>query len=110
MVVARGLVCSDYGSFPDLCASIGVEGVNAAMLRGHIQDIVVLTTNYHVTEIKRLRIHLAIHRMEADLSELDRIHVIWSQNCFRRIETVARNVVVKSSHIGRICRRRGHNC
>ena len=86
---------------PQSGSAIGVEGVDAGVLAHHIQNVVSsLTGNADLRKVDRLAIHLAVHGVEAHLSELRSIHVSGSENRFTQICAGSRIVIVVSDHVG----------
>ncbi len=103
-VVACGFSAGEDRGLPYLLAAIGVEGVDAVVFGGHIQDVAQLASGRHVGQIKRLGVDQAIHGIEADLAKLSGVYIAQRQNDLLRIEPIARNVVVIRGDIRRIGR------
>src|SRR6267143_65945 len=101
MWIAGGFTGTQQRNMPQGGSAIGVEGVNAAVLAHHIQKVVSsLTGNADLRKVDRLAIYLAVHGVEADLSELRSIHVSGSEDRFIQMCAGSRIVVVVSDHVG----------
>ena len=83
MIIAGGLTSRDCRNFPRLRARIGIEVINTAVLRNYEEGILDAQRPGQFIDIERLRIHLAIDREEASLSERGGIDVGGRQSCLR---------------------------
>src|ERR1039457_3300815 len=89
--------------------TIGIESVNAVMLRGDVHDVVsgIRRWNEHLRNIERLGGLHSIQTLREELSELHRIDVRRSQDHLTRVLTGA-GIVVMLGQDGGLAERRGN--
>ncbi len=83
-------------------AGVGVEGVDAGVLCGYVEDVALLAADHHVGEVERLSIDFAVDCIEADLAELSGVYVALRKDGLLWVESVASDVVVKGGYIGHV--------
>ncbi len=107
VIVAGGFASGQHRDLPEKRSAVGIETVDAAMLRLHIQDVVrPLVGNADLREVERLRIHSTVHIDDKELPETRRVDVARCENGFRKILSGARGVVVIRRDVGSRCARR----
>ncbi len=76
---------------------VGVEGVDAIVLRRHNHDIMnSIARHGDLRHVKRLRIDVAVHRKGVQLAEMRGVHVAGSENGFDDVLPGAGVVIVIS--------------
>ena len=84
-----------------MSGGVGIEGVDAVVLRCYVENVTLLAGDHDVGEVKRLSIDFAVDCIEADLAELGGVYVALRKDGLLRVESVAGDVVVKRGYIGR---------
>src|SRR5580692_4067211 len=104
VIVARGFASGQHRDLPQSLSTVGIQAVDATVLRGDVQNVVhPLIGDTHLGEIKRLRIHFAVHRDHEEFAETGGVDVAGCENRFAEILSGAGIVVVVRGHVGPRC-------
>jgi hypothetical protein len=77
---------------------VGVEGVHAVVLGGHVHHVVRRPLDAHILHIKRLGIDLAVHRAPEQLAKAARVHVRRVQHALAQVLPRAPRIIVLRQH------------
>ena len=107
VIVACGFARAENRGRPELCAAVGIKGIDTVMLGGDVEDVVELGADDGVGEEEWLGVNFTVYIVEADLAELSGVDVALGEDRFFCVQAIAGYVVVESGYVGRIGRHSG---